>query len=223
MKKIVSAIISAALMLVCGITTSAFDSSFTLSENNVSSLGGNIIYQPEQRIYALTQGETYSTELPVSEGLYVSVITGGYESASGNGSGDNGINSGCELRVECFDSDGNEITPAYSMAAVPADGAFYSMSIGKDDKYSGLPENTAKVRFTITASGNRQYLKSLSIISSDMKARDLSVREWEYHRLNNINANTTSAGYWIMVVFVFAVALIMFGVRKYRDKIRSRK
>ncbi len=222
MKKAVSIVIAVLFFMLSGFTVYA-DNSFRLLDSNKDILGGSIVYQPEQQIFRLTKGETYSVELSADRGLYLFITVGGYESGSGSGAGDNGINCGCEIIPECFDKDGNIIAPAYAKLFTPADGTFSRYRIGADDKYSGLPEGTEKIRLTINAVGDRQYIRALEIHTSDTKAMDLSLREWESHKLGNINSETTRADYWIMVGFVVAVAAVMIIVRKARDNSRKKK
>ncbi len=222
MKKAVSIVFAVLFFMAAGFTAYA-ENSYRLLDSNKDILGGNIVYQPEQQIFRLTKGETYSVELSADRGLYFFVTVGGYESANGSGSADNGIRCGCEIRLDCYDSEGEVITPVYDTIFTEADGVFCRWSIGSDDMYSGLPENTKKVRLTIKADAERQYIKALEMHTSDTVALNKTLREWESHKLGNINAQTTLADYWIMVGFVAAVAAVMIVFRKIRDSIRNKK
>ena len=216
-------LISAVIFAVCAaVSASASGSSFVLSEETASQLGGSITYQSEQRIYRLTQGDSYTAEIPASSAVYMFVVIGGYESGSGSGDGDNGVSCGCEIIPVCVDKNGGIIS-AYDKVFTPADGTFGRYSIGADDKYSGLPDGTDRIRLTIKAVGARQYIRALEIHTSDTIAADLTLREWETHTLGNINAQTTRADYWIMVGFVAAVAAVMIVFAKLREKYRKGK
>lgn len=222
MKKAISTVLAVLFFIASGITAYA-ENSYRLLDSNKDILGGSIVYQPEQQIFRLTKGETYSVELSADRGLYLFVTVGGYESGSGNGEADNGINYGCEIRLDCYDAGGEMISPAYDKVFTGADGTFSRYSIGAGDKYSGLPDGTEKIRLTINAVGDKQYIKALEIHTSDTVAVNMSDREWEIHRLGNIDAQTTRFDYWIMVGFVVAVAAVMIVFRKARDNIRKKK
>ena len=99
MKKAVSIVLAVLFFIASGITVYA-ENSYRLLDTNKDILGGSIIYQPEQQIFRLTKGETYSVELSADSGLYFYVTVGGYESGSGNGAADNGVNCGCEIRLD---------------------------------------------------------------------------------------------------------------------------
>lgn len=226
MKRLVSLLLAGLFAVMTAVSAGALESSFVLSESTMSELGTDVLeYKPEQKIFHFKEYGSVSAEIPVSGGLYVYVIAGGYRSDS-NGVTDNGVNHVCDISVDCFDSEGNEVMfPGVShvIAMCPADGVFYRCAVGSQDMYAGLPENVSKVRLTVTGLNDTAYIKSMCLVSDDTKARDMSDTLWAQASAGNINAQTRPIDYYIMVGIVFLIALIMFGFKKWRDRIRKGK
>ena len=223
MKRLTAALLAAALLFMCSITVSADNNSYKLSESTMSIFGGESFeYMPEQQMFHFTAAGEASVELSVKDALYFYIIAGSDNSPS-NGVTDNGVNSGCSVRLECLDASGERVMPSYPVLEIPADHIFHRYSIGKDTMYAGLPDDVSKIRVTFTAYDSRQYIRAMQIMSDDTAARDMSVTEWEIHDLGNINAQTTKADYFIMVGFIAAVSLIMMIFAKVRNKMKKGK
>jgi|GEM_PF-3280135 len=225
MKRIVSLLLTVLFALLSAVSACAEESSFILAESTLPELGcDKLVYMPEQKIYHFTEKTEASIEIPVAAAIYAQVILGGYKSAS-NGVTDNGVNCVCSIKTTFFDENGEEllIGSGAELVIVPADGTFHCCNIGSMDMYAGIPDNVSKVKITVSAENDTAYLKSLVIASSDTKARNMSAWSWEHNPVGNINAQTSRADYFIMIGFVFAAALIMFAVKKARDRIKKGK
>ncbi|MBQ9383544.1 MAG: hypothetical protein IJT87_04855 [Ruminiclostridium sp.] len=210
------------MLLICSVTAFAEKNSYKLLESTMAVFGSDLVYMPDRQMYHFTGAGEASVELSVKDTLYFYIIVGSDSSAS-NGVTDNGVNSGCSVRVECLDENGERILPYFAVLEVPADHVFHRYSIGSDTMYAGLPENARKVRVSFSAQDSRQYIRSMEILSDDTMARDMSLTDWEEHILGNINAETTKADYWIMVGLIAAVALIMMIFAKARNNIKKGK
>lgn len=226
MKRLVSLLIAGLFAIISAVSAGAAESSFILTESTLAELGSDILeYKPEQKIFHFKGYGSVSTEIPVSGGIYLYVTAGGYRSDS-NGVTDNGVNHVCDISVECFDNDGNEVMfpgVSHAIAMCPADGVFYRCSVGSQDMYAGLPDNVSKVRLTVTGMNDTAYIKSICIVSDDTKARSMAEAGWQQNTVGNINAQTRPIDYYIMVGIVFLIALMMLGFKKWRDRIRKGK
>ncbi len=224
MKRIASLLAALVFTVIAAVSAGASESSFTLTESSMAEIGADVLeYLPAQKIFHFRKYGTVTAEIPAAGGVYVCVIAGGYRSDS-NGVTDNGIDHVCDISLEYFDSEGNEVsgpmTGAITMS--PADGKFHSWRIGTDEMYSAVPENVSTARLTVTGLNDTAYIKSMYIAAGDTHARDTSDALWQHDYIGNINAQTRPADYLIMVGGVFAVALLMFGFRKWRDRIKKK-
>ena len=222
LKKTIISVTAVLMTLLCSVTAFAESSSYKLLESTMAVFGKDLVYMPDQQLYHFTAAGEASVELSVKDALYFYIIVGSDNSRS-NGVTDNGVNSGCSLRIECLDENRECVSPVYAVLEVPADHVLHRYSIGSDTKYAGLPENVKWVRVSFSAQDSRQYIRAMEIKSSDTAARDMTLTEWEEHTLGNINAETTKADYWIMVGLVAAVAVIMLVFSKARNKIKKDK
>ncbi len=223
MKRIVSLIAALMFAVTAAVSAGAAESSFELTESNMQATGTDALeYLSAQKIFHFKKYGTVTAEIPAAGGVYVCVIAGGYRSDS-NGVTDNGVNHVCDISLEYLDSDGNEVsgpmTGAITMS--PADGKFHSWRIGTDSMYAALPENVSTARLTVTGLNDTAYIKSMYIAAGDTHARDTSDALWQHDDIGNINAQTRPIDYIIMVGGVFAAALIMFGFRKWRERIKK--
>ncbi len=226
MKRLVSLLISVLCAVVLAVSAGAAESSFTLTESTMQEVGSDILeYLPEQKIFHFTRAGDISVKLPASGGVYIQATLGGYRSRS-NGVTDNGIDCSCYMQMSCLDENGEPLftRASYTIVNAPGDGKFYRWSLGTDAMYVGLPEEADSISLAIHAENDTVYIKSLDIFSSDTKARDMSWDiSWKVNEAGNINAQTRPIDYIIMAGGVFAAALIMFGVKKWRDHIRKGK
>lgn len=226
MRRLISLLFAALCAAVLTVSAGAAESSFTLTESTMQETGADILeYLPEQKIFHFTRAGNISVSLPVSGGVYIQTTLGGYRSRS-NGVTDNGIDCSCYMQISCLDENGEPLftRASYTIVNTPGDGKFYRCSLGTDAMYVGLPEEADRISLAIHAENDTVYIKSLNIFSSDTKARDMSWDiSWEVNEVGNINAQTRPIDYIIMVCGVFAAALIMFGIRKWRDRIRKGK
>lgn len=219
MKHLISLAAAVMFAVICTVPAEAFETSYTLTPETVSDWtvisGSGISYMPEQGIYAVSGSVEH--EIPVSSAVYICCDMGGF------GSYDNGEGSGSNIQYTCYDENGDITVPLPIVVLVPSDGAFHRVQIGTDSKYAGIPENVRSIKLSVSADSNH-YIKSLHISSSDTMARDMSAFEWtDAGSSGRIEPNATRATYWIMVGGVFAAALIMFGVRKWIDRIKKGK
>ena len=226
MKRLISLIAAVLFAVIAAVPTGAAESSFILTESTMQQAGSDILeYLPEQKIFHFTRAGNISVSLPVSGGVYIQTTFGGYRSRS-NGVTDNGIDCSSYMQISCLDENGEPLFFRASSAIVnaPGDGKFYRWSLGTDTMYVGLPEEADRINLTIHAENDTVYIKSLNIFSSDTKARDMSWDiSWEVNEAGNINAQTRPIDYVIMVCGVFAIALIMFGIKKWKDRIKKGK
>lgn len=224
MKKAVSFLLSAAMLFILSISAAAQDYTFELTPDTPETSDAVVKYMPEQKIYHFVGKGDLVTEIPVYGGVYVYMTLGGYKSTS-DGVTDNGINCVCRVNIGFLDENGETvILPGYDdVLIVPADGKFRRLSFGREDMYAGLPENVKMMHIDIHSENDTAYMRNLYMTSSDTAARDMSLDEWEIHEMDNINAQTSRADHWIMVGFVFAVALIMMIFAKAKKNIASKK
>lgn len=221
MKRLFAVLLTVLCFFSCGIRCSAFESSFELTPETLEQLGSDALeYLPEQKIYHFTRADTVTIDLPVSGGMYIRAVLGGYRSSS-NGITDNGINHVCDINVSCRDENGELqfFRAGSAVVLMPGDGKFYLCSLGSDDMYAGLPEGAANVSVTIHADNDTAYIKSLYISSSDTIARDMTpMKTWDVTAVGNINAQTSLSDYLIMIGFICAVAGIMMIIARVRKK-----
>ena len=226
MKRLTAFVLAVLFAVITAFPAGAVESSFILTESTMQEVGSDILeYLPEQKIFHFTRAGNISVSLPVSGGVYIQTTFGGYRSRS-NGVTDNGIDCSCYMQMSCLDENGEPLftRASYTIVNAPGDGKFYRWSLGTEAMYVGLPEDADRINLTIHAENDTVYIKSLNIFSSDMKARDMSWDiSWKVNEVGNINAQTRPIDYIIMVCGVFAAALIMFGIRKWRDRIKKGK
>ena len=219
MKRFFALMSALAFALICSVTAGAEESSYTLTPNTVSEWevlsGTGITYMPEQKIYSVSG--SMELEIEVSGGVYLYCDMGGF------GHYDNGAGSGSNISYICYNEVGAVTEPYPVVQTVPSDGKFHRAQIGTAEMLAGIPDDVHSIRLSITADKNH-YIKGLYIYSSDMGARDMSAFSWsDAGNGGNIEPNASRATYWIMVGGVLAAALIMFGIRKWKDSIRKGK
>ena len=220
MKRFVVILTALFMLFTLSTVTSAENSDFVLSENNMSSVSDRLTYLPDQKLFYLNGGGAFSVEIPADGALYLLFEAGGY------GKFENGAGSGLNIYIECLDENGESLGGTFpeGILAISSDGGLYRASIGSPELFAGLHESIKKLRVSVTAHDSRQFIRTLEIHSSSTAARDMSVSEWTWSgRIKNLDADTTSTDHRIMVIFICAVALIMIVIRKYRDVIRNRK
>ena len=219
MKRLISLIAAVLFAVIAAVPAVAAESSYTLTPNTIPEWevlsGTGITYMPEQNIYSVSG--TIELEIPVYSGVYLYCDMGGF------GNYDNGDGSGSNISYVCYNEVGAVTEPYPVVQLIPSDGAFHRAQIGSDDMYAGISDEVRSIRLAISADKNH-YIKSLCIISNDTAARDMSSFEWNLAgNTGRIEPNVTKATYWIMAGGVFAAALIMFGIRKWKDRIKKGK
>ena len=219
MKRLVFLLVLLIYAAVLTAPAGALETSYTLTPDTVSAWtvtsGAGIAYMPEQNIYSVSG--TLEHEIPVVGAVYIYCDMGGF------GTYDNGAGSGSNISFTCYDENGEIVEPYPAVMLVPSDGMFHRAGIGTDAMFAGLPENVRSIKLSISAHKNH-YIKSVYISSSDTAARDMSAFKWsDIGTVGKIEPTVTAASYWIMVGGVFAAALIMFGVRKWIDRIKKGK
>ena len=219
MKRLISIIAAVLSAVFAAVPAMAFEASYTLTPETVSDWtvisGSGITYMSERGIYAVSGSIEH--EIPVSSAVYIYCDMGGF------GSYENGEGSGSNIKYTCYDENGDITAPLPTVMLVPSDGEFHRVRIGTDSKYAGIPENVRSIKLSISADSNH-YIKSLHISSSDTMARDMSAFEWtNAGNSGRIEPNATRTTYFIMAGGVFAAALIMFGIKKWKDRIKKGK
>ena len=219
MKRFLAVIAAAALAVMCPVSAAAAERSYTLTPNTISEWevhsGTGITYMPEQRIYSVSG--SMELEIEVSGGVYLYCDMGGF------GNYDNGEGSGSSIGYICYNEKGAVTEPYCVVQSVPSDGQFHRAQIGTAEMLAGIPDDVHSIRLSVTADQNH-YIKALYIYSSDTAARDMSAFVWnDAGSGGNIEPNASRTTYLIMAGGVLAAALIMFGIRKWKERIRKGK
>ena len=173
------------------------------------------IIEDKNVIYLENSGSAYITlDAENMASFFICCDAGNY---AGKGTG--------SITVQCM-NDAGETVFTFEGGAVSDDGRFRHYTLGNDDMFAGLPENTASVRVILVSNsqGDGPYFRDLSAVFSSTSAYDTSISEWSVSEsVGLVEVKVTRADYWVMVLFVSAVAFIMYGVKVYLDKVKSKK
>ena len=127
--------------------------------------------------------------------------------------------------VTFLDSDNNKIK-SFVTDKIGGNGSFNRYQLGSSKEYVKVPENAEKVRITLGFENGEQspYFRNLSLILSNSRTINADISDWTVSgKLQIVQVGVTKKDHIIWIIFVAAVALIMFAVRKSMDKAKKIK
>lgn len=212
-RKIAALVISAAAAAIFAVSAAAADVSYYLNQSEVSEWSGAEVMKNETHsVLSALGGEAYMI-FPADGYNALMFYTDGGNYSSGSA----GI-----VTVSFIDADGNK-TAAYEKEII-TDGKFRRYSFGSESAYAEIPGNTAEIKISVTGGASGPYYRNTTLVLSNTAPRFSGETEWFVSgETGLVQVNVTTATYWTWVVIVFAVALIMFGVRKAVDRTGKKK
>lgn len=212
-RKIAALIVSAAAAAVFAVSASAADAAYYLNQSDVSEWSGADVAKNETHsVLSVLGGEAYMIFPADGYNALMLYLDGGNYSGSSAGS----------VILSLLDADGN-VTASYEKE-ITVDGKFRRYSFGSESAYAEIPENTDRIKISVTGGASGPYYRNTTLVLSNTAPRFSGETEWLVSgETGLVQVNVKTATYWTWVVIVFAVALIMFGVRKAVDKTGKKK
>ncbi|MBR5089651.1 MAG: hypothetical protein IK093_09490 [Ruminiclostridium sp.] len=216
MKRIAALLLCIAAAIFCGIRAYAMEQTYTLTmENRTGWSGTPLTYIANRGDYFCLSDPSGSAYIELDAGDAVSVYAyfdaGNYE---GRGT--------TSQKLEYLD-DGGAVIGCIA-GEITANGKYARYEYGSQELYTALPEGTKRLRFAL--SGGSAYLRNLNITLSSIHAYEVTSDEGGWNvsgALDNVEINTSALDHWILVGFVFAVALIMMISVKIRNGYKKGK
>lgn len=130
------------------------------------------------------------------------------------------------VTLDCFDGDGNTVA-SFGSITITDDGSYHRYEVGVPaaGTYAAVPEGTKVMRVSMTfTEGKNSPFFHIGADFSSVAATDLSITGWEVLEKDRlVDADTAPWAHWVLVGFVFAVAVIMMIFAKVRKKYRKGK
>ena len=187
-----------------------------LAAYNEGWTGGRLSYNQKHGVISFNEmGSAYAEfETGGAKGFFLYFDMGNY---SGKGTG--------KAVLEILDREGGVIS-AFDTGEDLQDGSFRRYSLGSDTGYAVFPEKSAKIRLTISYTSGEAipYFRNFYLGLSSAGSFDETIEGFKVSgALNLVQVNVTEGQHITLIVFVFLVALAMFGVRFARDKIKNKR
>lgn len=216
MKRLTALVFALIFSVTAAITAFGQDINLLSDYKGILWEGTGLIYNEEHGTLALKEKGRAFVTFDVGENTAVWVYTdmGNYK--------DKGTGS---IALEFLDGEGNILMETASDND-PQNGYFIRNSYGSESLFASLPENTERVRFSLSFIEGEQspYFRNLSLVLSSTAPRSDKETQWQRSGdLTVVQVNVTRSDYIMFIVFVFIIALVMIGVRLIRDKIRNKK
>lgn len=216
MKRLIAFLTALIFSVFVSVTAFAQDINLLSDYKNIMWEGTGLIYNEEHRTLSLKEkGSAFVTfDTGDNTAIWVYTDMGNYkDKGTGN------------ISLEFLDGEGNVILKTVSDND-PSNGYFIRSSYGSDALYASIPENTERVRFSLsfTEGEKSPYFRNLSLVLSNTAPRSDNETEWKRSGdLTIVQVNVTGADYIMFIVLVCLVGLVMIAVRLIRDKIRNKK
>lgn len=213
MRKLVSVLFALAVSLVLSVSASA-ETNNLLADYNTGWTGTEVIYNKDHGTVNLALVGSAYREFDVNgaDGLYFYFDMGNY---SGKGTGN--------VVLDILKEDGS-VLATYATDNDPQNGSYRRYTLGSTG-YLVVPEDAEKVRITLSFKDGESspfFRNFFFDMNSDSTRSELVTEFTVSGDLTLVQNNVSSSQYWIMVVFVFLVALSMFFVRKHLDKVKKK-
>ena len=216
MKRLIALFLGAVAALTLTFCSFADSPENLLAAYNEGWTGGTLSYNQQHGVIFFNEkGSAYAEfETGGARGFFLYFDMGNY---SGKGTG--------KAVLEILDSEGGVIS-TFDTGEDLQDGSFRRYSLGSDSGYAVFPENAAKIRLTISyESGEASpYFRNFYLGLASAGSFDETIEGFKVSgALNLVQVNVTESQHITLIIFVFLVALAMFGVRFARDKIKNNK
>lgn len=213
MRKLVTVLLSVAFAAVLSLSVSA-ETANLLSDYNKGWSGVGVTYDENHGTINLTEKGSAYREFDVNgaDGLYFYCDMGNY---SGKGTGN--------VTLEIL-GENNEILSSFATDNDQQNGSYRRYTLGSSG-YIVIPEEAEKLKVTLKFSEGESspFFRNFYLdMNSDSVRSELVTTFTVSGDLTLVNNNVSGSQYWIMVVFVFLVALGMFFVRKALDKTKNK-
>lgn len=216
MKRLFSLFLVAVTALALTICAAAKSPENLLAAYNTGWTGGTLSYNQKHGVISFNEnGSAYAEfETGGAKGFFLYFDMGNY---SGKGTG--------KAVVEILDSEGNTIS-SFDTGEDLQDGSFRRYSLGSDSGYAVFPEKAEKIRLTISYDSGEAspYFRNFYLGLASAGSFDETIEGFKISgALNLVQVNVTESQHITLIIFVFLVALAMFGVRFARDKIKNKR